>query len=204
MTTTLLLIRHGVTDWNTAQRWQGHADIPLNETGRQQAHALAKRLATWPIEVIVSSDLQRCAQTAVTLAAPHNLQPVFDPLWRERHVGDFSGLTTEEVRARFPELWATSPRGLVNPPNGEAFPDLRQRTLTAYEKVLTAYKGQMVAIVSHGGTLHTLIREVIGLNGTEYGRFSLRGNTGLSIIEVTDHGAYLTRLNDTSHLENGD
>lgn len=204
MTTTLLLIRHGVTDWNTAQRWQGHADIPLNETGRQQANALAKRLATWPIEVIVSSDLQRCAQTAMTLAAPHNIQPVFDPLWRERHVGDFSGLTTDEVRARFPELWAQSPRGLINPPNGEAFPALRQRTLTAYEKVLTAYKGRMVVIVSHGGTLHTLIREVIGLNGTEYGRFSLRGNTGLSIIEVTDHGAYLTRLNDTSHLENGD
>jgi broad specificity phosphatase PhoE len=203
MTTTLLLIRHGVTDWNIAQRWQGHADIPLNKTGQQQAEALANRLASWPINAVISSDLQRCVQTAVPLAAPHNLQPVFTTHWRERHVGDFEGMTTEEVRARFPELWGNSPRRFVDPPNGEAFPQLRQRVLAAYETVLADYPHQMVAVVSHGGTLHTLIREVIGLDGEEYGRFSLRGNTGLSIIEVTDHGAYLTRLNDTSHLENG-
>lgn len=203
MTTTLLLIRHGLTDWNMAQRWQGHADIPLNETGRQQAAALASRLAGWPVEAVISSDLQRCAQTAVALAAPHHLQPIFTPHWRERHVGDFEGLTTDEVQTRFPELWANSSRGFVDPPNGEAFPALRQRVLAAYDTVLADFNNRMVAIVSHGGTLHTLIREVIGLNGEVYGRFSLRGNTGLSVIEVTSRGAYLTRLNDTSHLENG-
>lgn len=80
MTTTLLLIRHGVTDWNQARRWQGHADVPLNKVGHRQAAALAGRLATWPIDVVISSDLQRCAQTAVALAAPHNLHPVWDSL----------------------------------------------------------------------------------------------------------------------------
>lgn len=204
MTTTLLLIRHGVTDWNQARRWQGHADIPLNETGRQQAAALAKRLATWPLDAVISSDLRRCAQTAVTLAAPHDLQPVLDPIWRERDVGDFAGFTSEEVRARFPELWANASRGLVDPPNGEAFLDLHRRALAAYEKVLAAHSGQTVAVVSHGGLLHTLIAHVVGLNGSDYGRFSLRGNTGLSIIEVTNQGPYLVRLNDTSHLERGD
>lgn len=203
MTTTLLLIRHGVTDWNIAKKWQGYADIPLNETGQEQAVALSKRLAKWPIQAVISSDLQRCVQTAVPLAAAHNLPPIFDPIWRERDVGDFAGLTGKEVRARYPELWANAPTGMVDPPNGETFPDLRRRALAGYEKVLAHYEGQMVAVVSHGGTLHTLIREVIGLNGTQYGRFSLRGNTGLSIIEVTEHGPYLTRLNDTSHLEPG-
>ncbi len=204
MTTTLLLIRHGVTDWNQARRWQGHADVPLNKVGHRQAAALAGRLATWPIDVVISSDLQRCAQTAVALAAPHNLHPVWDSLWRERDVGDFSGLTSEEARVRYPELWQGVPRGLVDPPNGETFPALHRRALAAYEKVLAAYAGQTVAVVSHGGLLHTLIAHIIGLNGSEYGRFSLRGNTGLSIIEVTEHGPYLVRLNDTSHLEVGD
>jgi broad specificity phosphatase PhoE len=204
MTTTLLLIRHGRTDWNVAGKWQGLSDIPLNETGCHQAEALAKRLASWPIEAIISSDLQRCVQTAVPLATPHHLQPIFDPIWRERDVGDFAGLTGEEARARYPEVWVNTPHGLVDPPNGETNAALHLRALAAYEKVLAAYTGQMVAIVSHGGTLHTLIAELIGLLGTEFGRFSLRGNTGLSIIEVTEHGPYLTRLNDTSHLEIGD
>ena len=201
MTTTLLLIRHGVTDWNIAQRWQGHADIPLNETGRQQAAALANRLASWPINAVISSDLQRCVQTAVPLAAPHNLQPIFTPHWRERHVGDFEGLTGDEVRVRYPEFWKDSRPGFIDPPNGEGFIALRQRVLAAYETLLAEHPDQMIAVVSHGGTLHTLIREVIGLDGGEYGRFSMRGNTGLSVIEATARGAYLTRLNDTSHLE---
>jgi broad specificity phosphatase PhoE len=204
MTTTLLLIRHGRTDWNVAGKWQGLSDIPLNETGCHQADALAKRLASWPIAAVISSDLQRCVQTAVALATPHNLQPILDPIWRERDVGDFAGLTTEEARARYPELWANTPRGLVDPPNGETNVALRHRALAAYEKVVAAHQGQMVAVVSHGGTLHTLIAHVIGLHGGEFGRFSLRGNTGLSIVEVTEHGPHLTRLNDTSHLEIGD
>lgn len=201
MITTLLLIRHGVTDWNVAKKWQGHADIPLNETGHQQAAALAKRLAGWPLTAVISSDLQRCTQTAVPIAAAHNLQPTFDPLWRERDVGDFSGFTTDEAKIRFPELWQNNYTGLVDPPNGESSTALLWRTISAYEKVLATHPGQMVAVISHGGTLHALIAHLIGLNNGEHGRFSLRGNTGLSVVEVTTRGAYLTRLNDTSHLD---
>lgn len=201
-TTTLLLIRHGVTDWNQARRWQGHADIPLNETGRRQAEALARRLADWPLEALISSDLQRCRQTAVAIAAHHPLQPEFDPLWRERDVGAFSGLTGAEVKNRFPHLWPHG-RGLVDPPEGESYLALRQRAWQAYQKVLAAHTGRTVAVVSHGGLLHVLIGQLIGLEEAAYGRFSLRGNTGLSMVEVTAAGPVITRLNDVSHLENG-
>jgi len=201
MTTTLLLIRHGLTDWNEAGRWQGHADIPLNETGQQQAAQLAVRLADWPIEAIISSDLQRCKQTAVPLAAHHQLEPDFDALWRERDVGDFSGMTAVEVKASLSKIGQNGKRGLIDPPNGEPFRELRRRAQAAYEKVLANHPGKMVAVVSHGGLLHTLIGQLIGLHEEEYGRFSLRGNTGLSIVEVIDEKPYLTRLNDTTHLE---
>lgn len=203
MPTKLLFIRHGLTDWNVAKRWQGHTNIPLNETGQAQAQALAYRLASWPIEHIISSDLQRCTQTAQTVAAYHpHIEPAYDPDWRERDVGDFAGFTYTELRECFPEVWARAERGMVDPPNGEPYLAVRQRALQAYEKILAAHAGQMIAIVTHGGILHALIAQLIHIQEGKYGRFSLRGNTGLNIIEVSDDGEpYLVRLNDTSHLE---
>jgi broad specificity phosphatase PhoE len=73
---TILLLRHGQTDWNHSGRWQGHADIPLNETGQKQAEALCQRLRSWPIDTIYTSDLQRCVQTAVPLAAELGIEPI--------------------------------------------------------------------------------------------------------------------------------
>jgi probable phosphoglycerate mutase len=203
MKTTLLLIRHGQTDWNVTRRWQGHTDTPLNATGQAQAVALANRLASWPIQTIYSSDLQRCTMTVQPLADATDLEPILDPIWRERDVGEFSGLTGEQARSRFPEVWANGNLGMIDPPNGEKYLDLRARSWSAYEKVVANHPGEMVAIVTHGGVLHTLIGQLIGLDVSRYGRFSMRGNTGLSIVEVNAHGPFLTLLNDTSHLETG-
>ena len=203
MTTTILLIRHGQTDWNAQSRWQGHLDIPLNETGKAQAQALAQRLASWPIQAVYSSDLQRAAMTAVSLATHLNQQPIFDPLWRERDVGEFGGLTSQEAKERFPDVWATMKNGLLTPPNGEDWQSLRGRAARAFEQVAARHKGEMVAVVSHGGTLVNVIGHVLEVPVDRYGRFRLSGNTGLSIVEIIpERGPQLTLLNDTSHLEN--
>ncbi len=201
MRTSLLLIRHGQTDWNVKKKWQGHADIPLNETGFMQANKLAKRLSRWPITAIISSDLQRCVQTAQAVSTELNLPLLTDPIWRERDVGAFSGMTGEETQIAYPEVWAGKKRGLVDPPNGEMFVNLQARSMRAYEKVLAEHAGKMVVVVSHGGLLHTLISQLIEIPGDTYGRISKRGNTGISIVEVKANIPILTRLNDTSHLE---
>ncbi|MCP5096041.1 MAG: histidine phosphatase family protein [Chloroflexi bacterium] len=200
MTTTLLLIRHGQTDWNVAGRWQGHADIPLNETGKAQANALAERLADWPIKAIYSSDLMRCVQTATAVSNTTGITPIYNPIWRERDVGEFSGFTSQQVREKFPEVWKNAKRGMVDPPNGEAFLDLRKRSMAAFEETIAQHNGDMIAVFSHGGVLHTLIAQIIGIDKDEFGRFTLRGNTGISIIEIEEHGARLTLLNDVNHL----
>ncbi|MCP4426645.1 MAG: histidine phosphatase family protein [Chloroflexi bacterium] len=201
MTTTLLLIRHGQTNWNAEGRWQGHADIPLNAMGRAQAEALAQRLADWPIRAVYSSDLKRAAMTAVSLAAVLNQQPIFDTAWRERDVGDFSGLTSAEARVQYPAVWAAMKNGVVNPPNGERQLDLRARAVAAYEQVLNRHEGDTVAIVSHGGTLANVISHVLRIPEDSYGRFRLSGNTGLSVVEKNEkYGQYIALLNDTSHL----
>lgn len=203
MTTTILLIRHGQTDWNAQKRWQGHTDIPLNETGQAQAQALARRLAHWPIQTVYSSDLQRAAMTAVPLATTLNQQPILDTLWRERDVGDFGGLTGQEAREKYPEVWEEEKSGLLTPPNGEDWRALRRRAVTAFERVASRHEGEMVAVVSHGGTLANVIAHVLEIPVERYGRFRLSGNTGLSIVEITpERGPQLALLNDTSHLEN--
>ena len=198
---TILLTRHGETDWNKAGRWQGHADIPLNEKGHQQAAALCQRLQSWPIETVYTSDLQRCVQTAVPLAKALDIQPTLAPIWRERDVGDFSGMTGDQARDHYPEIWANAVRGMVDPPNGEPFAQVLSRAWQAFESVVEAHDTGMVAVVTHGGLLHALLGQVMGIDQAVYGRFSMRGNTGLSVVEVNSRGPIVTRLNDTSHLE---
>ena len=93
MLNRLHLIRHGLTDWNALGKVQGHADIPLNEEGRAQAHQLAARMEGTPLQALYTSDLQRAAETARILGARLGLDAVLDPAWREVDVGDHEGGT---------------------------------------------------------------------------------------------------------------
>ncbi|KAA3664305.1 MAG: histidine phosphatase family protein [Chloroflexi bacterium] len=202
MTTTILLIRHGQTDWNLEGRMQGHEDIPLNKTGEQQAQALAKRLATWPIQAIYTSDLQRSLKTAVTIGNTIGIKPIINPVWRERDLGALSGLTRTEARTQFPKALNHRNHTKIHPPNGEDHQTLQNRGLTAFRQIAATHPDQMVAVVSHGGLLHVLVAHLIGLPGGEYGRFTIRGNTGLTIAELHGDDTVVTCINDTSHLEN--
>ncbi len=201
MTTTILLIRHGQTDWNLEGRMQGHEDIPLNETGRRQAQALANRLAGWPIQAIYSSDLQRSAETAVTIGSAVGVEPVLMTIWRERDLGALSGLTRTEARTKFPNALNSHNHTKIHPPNGEDHQTLQNRGLQAFQEVARKHPDQMIAVVSHGGLLHVLVAHLIGLPGSEYGRFTIRGNTSLTIAELDGDDIVVTCINDTSHLE---
>src|SRR5581483_11305534 len=106
--TTLLLVRHGETDWNAERRWQGHADVPLNARGREQARALAEELAGESIDAIYSSDLSRAQDTADIVGARLDVPVVVDPDLREIDVGPVEGLTAEESAAF--EGWQGEPK----------------------------------------------------------------------------------------------
>lgn len=200
--TTILLIRHGQTSWNAAGRWQGHTDVPLNEVGREQARLLAGRLASWPLEALYSSDLKRAAETAAIVGDALGLDPVQEPVWRERHGGVFQGLTGEEIAEEHPEAWAALQRGFVAPPGGESSEALHERATAAFEQLLEQHRGEVVAVVSHGGTMRTLIAHVLQLPPGRDPRISVRGNTGITVIEKEEgRPPILVRLNDTGHLE---
>jgi len=102
----LYLARHGETDWNAAQRFQGWSDIPLNEVGRKQAAALADRLSVQYFDVVYCSDLQRAIETAKMIVKLSDCKPNLhsDPRLREVHFGDWEGLTYDAIKEKYPEV----------------------------------------------------------------------------------------------------
>jgi broad specificity phosphatase PhoE len=145
--TTLLLARHGETEWNREGRWQGWADPPLNETGQRQARELAEQLRSTPFDAVYSSDLQRAHETAMIVAEPHGVPVVADPGLREIDVGSWSGLTRAEIDERFPGR---------ERPDGETREEHLTRVLHTVERIARAHAGERLLIVSHGGTMRAL------------------------------------------------
>lgn len=154
----VFLARHGQTDWNAAGRWQGHTDVPLNETGRAQARALAELLRGEGIAAIASSDLARARGTAEIVARALGLQvDLVDPDLRERRFGIFEGLTLPECEQRHPEEWAryAADPGL-GPPGGESRSALLERLRRAVHGVANRLAPPPL-VVTHGGAMRALV-----------------------------------------------
>jgi len=145
--TTLLVARHGETDWNREGRWQGWADPPLNDTGRAQARRLADELRTTPFDAVYSSDLRRAFQTAEILAEPHGMPVVPDAGLREIDVGSWSGLTRAEIAERFPD---------GQRPDGESHEQHGTRVRAAVMRIAREHVGERILLVTHGGTIRSI------------------------------------------------
>ena len=143
----LLIVRHGESEWNAAGRWQGWADAPLSEAGEAQARAAIGELAGARLQAVAASDLQRARRTAEILADGLGLGPVhIDEGLRERDVGDFTGLTREEIEGRWPGILADWRAGRVQQaPNGEG-PEFLERVLAALDRVAERFAGQRVLV----------------------------------------------------------
>ncbi|HLB04962.1 MAG TPA: histidine phosphatase family protein, partial [Gaiellaceae bacterium] len=132
---TILLARHGESDWNREHRWQGHTDRPLSELGRAQAAALAERLARVPLAAIYASDLARARDTARAVAERRGMTVITRADLREVDVGSWSGLTRDEVEASDPEgirRWLDGGRGWQG---GESYEELAARVVAAVREI---------------------------------------------------------------------
>jgi broad specificity phosphatase PhoE len=155
--TTLLLVRHGETDWNREGRFQGHADPPLNDLGRRQAAAVAEQLARAGTSAVYSSDLRRAFATATIVAARLGVTPHPHPGLREVDVGAWSGLTRDEIAERFPESFQRWVAG-GEPPEWEARTDFVARVGTALLELAARHAGERLVVVGHGGTIRAAER----------------------------------------------
>ncbi len=201
-TTTLIIVRHGETDWNVVGRIQGQLDeeVPLNETGIAQAKAVADRLRECPASMILSSDLLRARMTAQEIAAATGLAIEHTPLLRERNLGVWHGSLTEDIEARFPgaldEYVADSWN--YTPENGESRGDLWNRSASALEWCFGKARGRTAIAVTHGGVVHSVIAQAAGHPGGVEPGFKA-DNTCISVIVRRDDSTSVYLANDITH-----
>ena len=164
-TRLLYLVRHGETDWNAAERWQGHTDIPLNATGRAQARAVAHTLRSLGLGGIVASDLSRAQETAHIVAAELGIRVAyFDAALRERSFGCFEGLTREECDRLHPVAWRAWLADRRAPEGGEPLELLTARVVAAVARAaeVVAREDAPALVVTHGGSLRAVVAAATG------------------------------------------
>jgi len=205
-TTQILFIRHGETPWNRIKRIQGHIDIPLAESGVEQAAQLAERLAREAregqrLDAIYSSDLQRTRQTAQPFADALGLPVVLNEGLRERNYGAFQGHDSAEIAEKFPDAhaqWQTRDPGF-EPAGGESQRAFYHRVLHALEPIVAAHPGGRIAVVAHGGVLDCVYRWAISLPLDAPRQYALL-NTSINVVEFDGNAPRIVRWADVDHL----
>jgi probable phosphoglycerate mutase len=199
----LVLVRHGVTDWNREGRFQGHLDPPLSDAGRREAVLVGRRLAADP-ELrparILSSSLDRALQTAVAIGEAAGVAPAADPRLIEIGQGDWEGHTSQELEASDPDgyrAWREA-SGIRQPPNGEPLDHATARVVAVLDEIGDAGPSP-ACLVSHGGTLRIMAHVLLGLHHEPTLALDV-DNASVSVVERRGDAWHLVRWNDTLHL----
>jgi len=197
----IILVRHGETEWNVKEVFRGRIDIELNKTGVKQAQLLAEHLSNIKIDAIYSSPLKRALTTAEIVAACHKLDVVIEPSLIDFDYGEWQGLSRQEVRDKYKELyaqWFTHPE-LVRMPAGESLDEVRERAVSVVDRVKARHEGNVI-LVSHRVVNKVLICALLGLDNSHF--WNIRQDTcGLTFFTYENGRFILTKHNDTSYLK---
>ncbi|WP_319524796.1 histidine phosphatase family protein [uncultured Desulfosarcina sp.] len=198
----IFLLRHGsLQTADNEKRFIGQTDLPLSEHGRRQTEFWSRQLAAWPLEGIFCSDLQRCRETADTIA--QNSRAVVTPLaeLREIDLGQWDGMRFDQVKKLDPDAFAQRGRDIAgfHPPGGESFNDLRQRVVRVFERQVGKNDGNLL-FVSHAGVIRVLLCHLLGMPTANLFRID-QGPAAMNILERRPDGIRFQCLNllpDTS------
>ncbi len=189
-TRDFVLVRHGETDWNRERRVQGSKGAPMNESGHEQAKALARVLWEVPLQAVYASTLPRAIETASYVAGPHRVNVLTDPRLKEIHHGDWEGLTESEL----PDLdlyrrWREDPT-CCTLPGAEPLEAVNRRALEAMRDIAARHPASegLVAIVSHQIVLALLKCHVLDRPWNQIRKHAL----GVACYEVLTAGEGFT------------
>ncbi|MFG2296518.1 bifunctional RNase H/acid phosphatase [Streptomyces sp. NPDC048603] len=202
---TFVLLRHGETALTPEKRFSGTGgtDPELSPAGRRQAAAVAAALAArGTIQAVVSSPLRRCRETAQAVADRLGLPVTVEQDLRETDFGAWEGLTFAEVKDRFPDdlqAWLDSPKAAPTG-GGESFAHVARRVSAARDRLLAAYAGRTVLLVTHVTPVKTLVRLALGAPPEALFKMELSAASLSAVAYYADGNASVRLLNDTSHL----
>ena len=201
--TTMILVRHGETEANVKQVWQGTLDAPLTKRGMLQVEHTAKRVAELaqehPIDHFYVSPLPRARSTAAAIAATIRHEPAIYDGVREFDLGDWEGRTFQDLREREDlwNRWAADPS--FAPPNGESPVSFATRIREAFETLAGSHPDDTVLVVSHGGVIANLLASWLGDGPQDWRSFDAH-NCAVSVLEKTPRSWQGIMVNDISHL----
>jgi probable phosphoglycerate mutase len=200
--TKIILMRHGQTEWNRVERFRGHADVPLNETGLAQAEATGQRVASeWQPTAIYSSPLSRAVRTAEAIARHFSLDVLPYPGLIDIDYGEWQGLTPDEARQRWPaeiDAWYNAPE-TARIPGGESLQELRQRAMNTVNELAASHPGQTIVLVGHTVINRIILLGVLGLGNERFWRLR-QEPCAINVFEAEAGDFTLALFNDTSHL----
>lgn len=201
MVTRICIIRHGETDWNQEQRIQGQIDIPLNETGRAQALAMAFNAAHHSFHAIYSSDLTRARETAEALGEREGHEIKLMPELRERHYGIFQNVVKDDAEAQYPQAYKLyTARDLhYDFETGESLQAFSERTLNIFDWLVRHHSNKLIAVVCHAGLLDVMYRKATG-RPLETPRDFHIPNCALNWFHFDGAGWHLEAWDDHHHL----
>jgi len=193
----IILWRHGQTEWNVANKFQGHTDIPLNAVGEFQAQHAAPMLAAINPTMIIASDLMRAQSTAHELVKITGLEVQTDARLRETNCGNWEGLTGDEIRKvdldnlRQWSIGGDNPAGGI----GERRSEVGARGVAAINSALAGKDNQRLVVATHGGTARTIIGTYLDLPIPFWSRIGGLSNAQWSILEESPKGWLLVEHN---------
>ena len=203
--TSIVLLRHGETDWNANRRLQGWAPTPLNEHGREQAANAGAHLAsTYAFDRVVASDLRRTRETAELVCNSVEPDTTFEKAWRERDFGVYQGLSYETMFGEYPEfdVGQSGESALdTTPKRGESLLDLRERVLGGFERLLDDATDETVLVVTHGGPLYAVLSHANNLDYATAIDEGSQNNCAVNELRYDSDGFEVVHENDTSYRE---
>jgi broad specificity phosphatase PhoE len=202
MTSRLVLVRHGETDYNRRGLALGRADAPLNETGRSQAESLREALGGVPLTAIYASPLVRAVDTATSIAAVHGKEVQIEHGLVEMDIGEVEGLTFPELRKQYPALaqnWGGADGPTFRMPGGERLVDVQNRALESIEAIAARHPGQTSCAVTHNFVILSYLASVLGIELAQFRRLR-HGVAAIAEVDVRPGRSRVVRLNDACHL----
>jgi len=201
--TTILLVRHGQTEWNRIERFRGRVDIELNSNGLIQAEKTAMRIQShWKPAIIYSSPLKRALQTAQAIAEMTNVQVESSPDLVDIDYGDWQGLSPEEARLNWPDqldAWYKHPE-IALIPAGENLLEVQSRAMSKVKAATKTYPDKIIVMVSHTVVNRLILLGIMGI-GIEHFWQLRQEPCAINIINSKEDDFSLVTMNDTCHLE---